>query len=86
MLNAGGVSKWPLCNTLRSIKTLLNALSASISHVVREANSSADKLVGLRLPSKLYYTSYPQLLGIVRASKTLDSREVFYLRWRFVRE
>ncbi|XP_071933854.1 uncharacterized protein [Coffea arabica] len=85
LLQAGGVSKWPLCNTLRNISGLLVSLSASISHVVREANSAADNLAGLRLASELYCTSHTQLLGQIRASIGLDSREFPFPRCRSVR-
>ncbi|XP_027157989.1 uncharacterized protein LOC113759610 [Coffea eugenioides] len=47
LLNAGATSRWPLCNTLCRIRALLSSLSATVSHVFREANASADALAGL---------------------------------------
>ncbi|XP_071917245.1 uncharacterized protein [Coffea arabica] len=82
LLNAGAMSRWPLCNTLRRIQALLSSLSATVSHVFREANASADALTGLRLPSKLFCTSLPQLPHLVRATVYLDSREFPSLRWQ----
>ena len=79
------MSKWPLCNTLRNISGLLVSLSASISHVVREVNSAADNLTGLRLASELFCTSHTQLSGQIRASIGLDSREFSFPRCRSVR-
>nr|XP_027086420.1 uncharacterized protein LOC113708150 [Coffea arabica] len=82
MLHSNGVAKWPLCNTLRRIRSLLDTLSASLSHVVREANSAADKLAGLR--SELYCTAYSQLPRSVRTAVLLDSREFPFPRCRSV--
>ncbi|XP_027150239.1 uncharacterized protein LOC113750471 [Coffea eugenioides] len=82
MLHSSGVAKWPLCTTLRRIRSLLDSLSASISHVVREANSAADKLAGLR--SELYCTLYSQLPRSVRTAVLLDSREFPFPRCRSV--
>ena len=84
LINAGATSRWPLCNTLRQIRELLSSFSASVTHVFREANSSADKLAGLRLSSELFCTSFQQLPNLVRASIVLDSREFSSLRWQVI--
>ncbi|XP_071902212.1 uncharacterized protein [Coffea arabica] len=82
MLHSSGVAKWPLYTMLRRIRSLLDSLSASISHVVREANAAADKLAGLR--SALYCTSYSQLPRSVRTAVLLNSREFPFPRCRSI--
>ena len=82
LLNTGATSRWPLCNTLRRIRALLSSLSATVSHIFREANASADALAGLRMSSELFCTSLPQLQHFVRATICLDSREFSSLHWQ----
>ena len=51
------VSKWPLCNVLRRIRALLWGFPLSVTHIFREANTSADRLVALRSSPHLFCTS-----------------------------
>ena len=41
---SGAIAKWPLCNSLRKVRGLLEDFSASISHIFREANVPANRL------------------------------------------
>ncbi|XP_027169503.1 uncharacterized protein LOC113769236 [Coffea eugenioides] len=68
LVKSGCISKWPLCNFLWQIHALLKDLSTSIVHIFREANSSADKLVGSKLWIELYTTSFANLPGETRAA------------------
>ncbi|XP_071926081.1 uncharacterized protein [Coffea arabica] len=81
LLASGVIGKWPLCNVLRQIRDLLDGFSASISHVFREANSSADRLVAVGAGGTWVYDQAHQLPPLVRASINLDSRGVPGLRW-----
>nr|XP_027071960.1 uncharacterized protein LOC113696775 [Coffea arabica] len=80
LLKSSAIAKWPLCNTIRSIRALLLRFSASVQHIYREANSSADMLSKLRLPSELFCTFQYQLPGRIRAALSLDCREFCYVR------
>ena len=81
LVTSGVIAKWPLCNVLRKIRDLLDGFSASISHVFREANSSADRLVAVGAGGTWVYDQAHQLPPLVRASINLDSRGVPGLRW-----
>ena len=41
-------TKWPLCNVLHKIRSLMTSLNSSPRHIFREADSTADKLAGLQ--------------------------------------
>nr|XP_027103123.1 uncharacterized protein LOC113724413 [Coffea arabica] len=81
LLASGVIAKWPLCNVLRKIRDILDGFSASISHVFREANSSADRLAAVGAGGTWVYDQAHQLPPLVRASINLDSRGVPGLRW-----
>ncbi|XP_071909704.1 uncharacterized protein [Coffea arabica] len=78
---SGAIAKWPLCNTLRKIRGLLEGFSASVSHIFREANSSADRLAAVGAGGVCIYEHIHQVPAIVRASIVLDSRGVPGVRW-----
>lgn len=73
------VSKWPFCNVLRGICTLLRGFSSSITHIFRKANSSVDKLAEMQSASDLFCTSLQELPGVRRATIRLDSLEYSFL-------
>ncbi|XP_027118631.2 uncharacterized protein [Coffea arabica] len=78
---SGAIAKWPLCNILRKVRGLLEGFSASVSHIFREANSSADRLAAVGTGGVCLYDHVHQLPAIVRASIVLDSRGVPGVRW-----
>nr|XP_027120329.1 uncharacterized protein LOC113737276 [Coffea arabica] len=81
LVGSGVIAKWPLCNILRKIRDLLEGFSASLSHIFREANSSADRLAALGAGSTRVYDQVHQLPALVRASISLDARGVPGVRW-----
>ena len=44
LLDSGALAKWPLCNTLRQIRAMLQSFNTTARHIFREANAAADKL------------------------------------------
>ncbi|XP_071939796.1 uncharacterized protein [Coffea arabica] len=78
---SGAIAKWPLCNILRKIRCLLEGFSASVSHIFREANSSADRLAAVGAGGVCIYDHVHQVSAIVRASIVLDSCGVPCVRW-----
>nr|XP_027082338.1 uncharacterized protein LOC113704655 [Coffea arabica] len=52
---SGAIAKWPLCNSLRKVRGLLEVFSAAISHVYREANVPADRLAAVGLSGSQVY-------------------------------
>nr|XP_027093693.1 uncharacterized protein LOC113714094 [Coffea arabica] len=81
LVGSGVIAKWPLCNTLRKVRDLLQGFSASFSHIFREANSSADRLAAIGAGGTRVYDQFQQLPALVRASIILDARGVPGVRW-----
>nr|XP_027122189.1 uncharacterized protein LOC113739144 [Coffea arabica] len=81
LVGSGVIAKWPLCNTLRKVRDLLQGFSASFSHIFREANSSADRLAAIGAGGTRVYDQFQQLPALVRASIILDVRGVPGVRW-----
>ncbi|XP_071920627.1 uncharacterized protein [Coffea arabica] len=78
---SGAIAKWPLCNILRKIRSLLEGFSATVSHIFREANSSADRLAAVGASGICIYDHIHQVPAIVRATIVLDARGVPGVRW-----
>nr|XP_027101056.1 uncharacterized protein LOC113720378 [Coffea arabica] len=78
---SGAIAKWPLCNSLRKVRGLLQVFSAAISHVYREANVPADRLAAIGLIGSQVYEQGHQLPAVVRSAILLDSRGVPGVRW-----
>nr|XP_027075960.1 uncharacterized protein LOC113699812 [Coffea arabica] len=78
---SGAIAKWPLCNSLRKVRGLLEVFSAAISHVYREANVPADRLAAVGVIGSQVYEQGHQLPAVVRSAILLDSRGVPGVRW-----
>nr|XP_027098809.1 uncharacterized protein LOC113718088 [Coffea arabica] len=76
LLDPGGLAKWPLCNSLRQIKALLQSFNATTVHIFREVNAAADNLAAMDLEDDFFCMSSLQLPREVRAIVLLDSRGV----------
>nr|XP_027068031.1 uncharacterized protein LOC113693644 [Coffea arabica] len=81
LVGSGVIAKWPLCNTLRKVRDLLQGFLASFSHIFREANSSADRLASIGAGGTPVYDQFQQLPALVRASIILDARGVPGVHW-----
>ena len=44
LLGSGALAKWPLCNTLRQIRAMLQSFNTTARYIFREANATVDKL------------------------------------------
>lgn len=86
LISSDALARWPLCNLLCRLRYLIRSLGASISHIFREANSTADRLAGLQLSSDMFFSSITQLPPIVRSSLSLDCCQYPSLRLHTVRE
>ena len=85
LLEAGSLSKWPLCNSLRRIQELLRTFHSTVTHIFKEANSAADKLATMEAQDDFLSTAFQQLPGGVKATILLDGREIPFVRTQVVR-
>mgnify|MGYP004722219025 FL=1 len=81
MVVSGAVAKWPLCNNLRKVRSLLKGFSAAIYNVFREANVPADRLAAVGLMGSQVFDQGHQVPAIVRSAILLDSWGVPGVRW-----
>ncbi|XP_071914053.1 uncharacterized protein [Coffea arabica] len=78
---SGAVAKWPLCNSLRKVRRLLEGFPATISHVFREANGPADRLAAVGATGSHVFEEGSYLPASVRSAIVLDSLGVPGVRW-----
>nr|XP_027099048.1 uncharacterized protein LOC113718336 [Coffea arabica] len=73
-------SSWPLCNTIRHIRSLVAKLGVSLVHTFREANAVADALASSDLRADARFLSEIALPSKVRTLLQLDRLSTPYVR------
>nr|XP_027077000.1 uncharacterized protein LOC113700749 [Coffea arabica] len=73
-------SCWPLCNTIRHIRSLVAKLGVSLVHTFREANAVADALASSDLRAEARFLSEIALPSKVRTLLQLDRLSTPYVR------
>ena len=86
IVKLGMLSKWPLYQVLQKIRSLLSELDVSLSHIFREANSSADAMATAKFGEDKLFTSFELLPAKVKFAMCLDRLSVPYVRFHCVRE
>nr|XP_027093665.1 uncharacterized protein LOC113714069 [Coffea arabica] len=86
LLESGGLAKWPLCNALRQIRSMLRSFNTTATHIFRKANAASDKLATMDTQGDFFSTTLQQLPKDVRATIFLDSRGIPFVRTQVVRE
>lgn len=80
LVKSGTLAPWPLCNTLRKIRSLISSSGASLSHAFRQANMAADTLASSRLGADVIFHSEEPLPARVKRVLMLDRQAVPYIR------
>lgn len=72
MISSNSSSRWPLCNTVRHIKSFVTQLGVSVAYTSREMNSLVDALTSLQLRTDAIFTSETSLPPRARSTLHLD--------------
>ena len=86
MVSSGALARWPLCNVLRRIRSLLSELEVSLLHIFREVNLAADVLATSQIGLDVVFSLERSLLNRVRSFIQLDSLSIPSVRLNPVRE